>query len=256
MKPSAQPVLRDLVLVGGGHSHVGVLRMFAMKPEPGVRITVICTDIDTPYSGMLPGYISGHYSFDEVHIDLGRLCAFAGARLYHDAVVSIDRQNKQVICRNRPAVAYDVLSINIGSTPQMKHVEGASSLAVPVKPIAQFNQRWLALLDKARQWPTYRGCMTIAVVGGGDSACEEAVYLTKYGSQVHLIVRRDALRASKAMADRVLVLSHRPGTVKAIYDIDLGVAEDDPIALRRSSRFNDHFDAIWNDLDIQVSSTV
>lgn len=59
-----------------------------------------------------------------------------------------------------------------------------------------------------------------------------------------------------AMADRVLVLSHRPSTVKAIYDIDLGVAEDDPIALRRSSRFNDHFDAIWNDLDIQVSSTV
>ena len=57
-----------------------------------------------------------------------------------------------------------------------------------------------------------------------------------------------------AMADRVLVLSHRPSTVKAIYDIDLGVAEDDPIALRRSSRFNDHFDAIWNDLDIQVSS--
>lgn len=59
-----------------------------------------------------------------------------------------------------------------------------------------------------------------------------------------------------AMADRVLVLSHRPSTVKAIYDIDLGVAEDDPIALRRSARFNDHFDAIWSDLDIQVSSTV
>jgi selenide,water dikinase len=48
MQPITQPVLRDLVLVGGGHSHVGVLRMFAMKPEPGVRITVICTDIDTP----------------------------------------------------------------------------------------------------------------------------------------------------------------------------------------------------------------
>ena len=44
----------------------------------------------------------------------------------------------------------------------------------------------------------------IAVVGGGDSACEEAVYLTKYGSKVHLIVRRDSLRASRAMADRVL----------------------------------------------------
>ncbi len=172
MQSSHQPVLRDLVLVGGGHSHVGVLRMFAMKPEPGVRITVICTDIDTPYSGMLPGYISGHYSFDEVHIDLGRLCAFAGARLYHDAVVGIDRKNQKVICQNRPPVAYDLLSINIGSTPQMQHIEGAPTLAVPVKPIAQFNQRWLALLDKARQWPSHRGRMTIAVVGGGAGGVE------------------------------------------------------------------------------------
>ena len=44
----------------------------------------------------------------------------------------------------------------------------------------------------------------LAVVGGGDSACEEAVYLTKYGSHVHLVVRSDKLRASAAMADRVL----------------------------------------------------
>jgi selenide,water dikinase len=151
---------------------VGVLRMFAMKPEPGVRITVICTDIDTPYSGMLPGYISGHYNFDEVHIDLGRLCAFAGARLYHDAVVSIDRKNQKVICKNRPPVAYDLLSINVGSTPQVQHVEGAQALATPVKPIAQFNQRWLALLDKARKWPAHRGRMTIAVVGAGAGGVE------------------------------------------------------------------------------------
>jgi selenide,water dikinase len=165
-------VLRDLVLVGGGHSHVGVLRMFAMKPEPGVRITVICTDIDTPYSGMLPGYISGHYTFDEVHIDLGRLCAFAGARLVHDAVVGIDRKTQHVICQNRPPVPYDLLSINIGSTPQVRQIDGAQALAVPVKPIAQFNQRWLALMDKARQWPGHRGPMTMAVVGAGAGGVE------------------------------------------------------------------------------------
>ncbi|MFN9645035.1 MAG: thioredoxin-disulfide reductase [Cyanobacteriota bacterium] len=47
----------------------------------------------------------------------------------------------------------------------------------------------------------------LAVVGGGDSACEEAVYLTKYGSHVHLIVRSDKLRASAAMVDRVLANS-------------------------------------------------
>jgi selenide,water dikinase len=172
MQASPSPVLRDLVFVGGGHSHVGVLRRFAMKPEPGVRITVICTDIDTPYSGMLPGYISGHYSFDDVHIDLGRLCAFAGARFYHDAVVGIDRERQRVLCRDRPPVPYDLLSINIGSTPQVQQVEGAQALAVPVKPIAQFNQRWLALLDKALHWPVQRGPMTVAVVGGGAGGVE------------------------------------------------------------------------------------
>ncbi len=44
----------------------------------------------------------------------------------------------------------------------------------------------------------------LAVVGGGDSACEEAIYLTKYGSHVHLLVRSNSLRASAAMADRVV----------------------------------------------------
>ena len=172
MQVSPSPVLRDLVFVGGGHSHVGVLRMFAMKPEPGVRITVICTDIDTPYSGMLPGYISGHYSFDDVHIDLGKLCAFAGARFFHDAVVGIDRERKLVLCRDRPPVPYDVLSINIGSTPQVQRVEGAAALSVPVKPIARFNQRWLALLEQVRQWPVQRAPMTVAVVGGGAGGVE------------------------------------------------------------------------------------
>ena len=83
-------VLRDLVLVGGGHAHVHTLRMFGMKPEPGVRVTlararpshatrcsavahalrVLCQvtrDVQTPYSGMLPGLVSGAYTHDECH---------------------------------------------------------------------------------------------------------------------------------------------------------------------------------------------
>jgi selenide,water dikinase len=119
MQATANPVLRDIVLIGGGHSHVGVLRMFAMRPVPGVRLTLVCTDTDTPYSGMLPGYIAGHYGFDEVHIDLRRLAQFAGARYVRDEVTGIDRAARKVLCRNRPPLAYDALSINIGSTPRL-----------------------------------------------------------------------------------------------------------------------------------------
>ena len=169
MQSPEQPILRDLVLVGGGHSHVVVLRMLAMQPEPGLRITLICTDIDTPYSGMLPGYISGHYRFDEVHIDLGRLASFAGARFIHGRVSGLDRAQQRVLVEGRPSVPYDLLSINTGSTPNVRQVDGAQAHAVPVKPIAQFNQRWLRLLERVRGLHLP---LTIAVVGGGAGGVE------------------------------------------------------------------------------------
>ncbi|MEY4757752.1 MAG: selenide, water dikinase SelD [Pseudomonadota bacterium] len=169
MQSNEQPILRDIVLIGGGHSHVGVLRRFGMQPEPGVRLTVICNTVETPYSGMLPGYIAGHYSFEDVHIDLPRLAALAGARFYHDEVIGIDRASNKVLCRERPPVSFDLCSINVGSTPQMARVPGAAQYAVPVKPIPGFHDRWLALLARVRLHP---GRTTIALVGGGAGGVE------------------------------------------------------------------------------------
>lgn len=169
MQVAEQPILRDIVLIGGGHSHVGVLKNFGMRPIPGVRLTVICTDVHTPYSGMLPGYIAGHYDYDQVHIDLSRLAVFAGARLYRDEVIGIDRVNRKVLCRHRPPVPFDVLSINIGSTPQLREVPGALEHAIAVKPITRFNDRWLALLERVRR---HAGNTTVAVVGAGAGGVE------------------------------------------------------------------------------------
>lgn len=169
MQTAEQPILRDIVLVGGGHSHVVLLKSFGMRPIPGVRLTLICTDMHTPYSGMLPGYIAGHYDYDAVHIDLSRLAVFAGARLYRDEVIGLDRVNRKVLCRNRPPVPYDVLSINIGSTPQLHGVPGATEHAIAVKPITRFNDRWLALLKRVQQHP---GKTTVAVVGAGAGGVE------------------------------------------------------------------------------------
>lgn len=74
---------------------------------------------------MLAGYVAGHYDHDAVHIDLSRIAVFAGARLYRDEVIGLDRVNRKVLCRNRPPVPYAVLSINMGATAQPQGVPGA-----------------------------------------------------------------------------------------------------------------------------------
>ena len=136
------PVVKDLVLIGGGHAHVAVLKRFAMKPVPGLRITLITRDIHTPYSGMLPGYVAGHYDYDDCHIDLGPLARFAGARLYHAEVNGLDIKNRQVLAIGRPNINYDLLSINTGSRPNSINIPGVDEFAIAAKPIDFFLDKW------------------------------------------------------------------------------------------------------------------
>jgi selenide,water dikinase len=172
MQETNPPVAKDLVLIGGGHSHVAVLKRFGMRPVPGLRLTLVTRDIDTPYSGMLPGLVAGHYGFDECHIDLGPLARFAGARLYHAEVDGVDLANRLVHASGRPPIHYDLLSINIGSRPDRLDIPGVDAFALAAKPIDVFLRRWEKLVERVRK---HTGAFRIVVVGGGAGGVELAL---------------------------------------------------------------------------------
>jgi len=181
----AAPVIKDLVLIGGGHSHAIVLRMFGMRPLPGVRLTLITEASDTPYSGMLPGQVAGFYNHEESHIALRPLAHFASAALYIDRVIGLDLENKQVLCANRPPVAFDLLSIDIGSTPANISVPGATEYAVAAKPVAQLLKCWNAVVASVAASPQQP--LSLAIVGGGAGGVELA--LAMQGCLQRILIR-------------------------------------------------------------------
>ena len=162
-------IYKDIVLIGGGHAHAIVIKMWGMRPIPGVRLTLISSTVDTPYSGMLPGLVSGHYSFEQTHIDLFTLCSWAGVRFICAEVTNLKAEQKSIELHNRPNIEYDFVSINTGSTPNINQTPGAAQFATGVKPISQFYQKWLSLKDKlaSTQQP-----LKIALVGAGAGGFE------------------------------------------------------------------------------------
>jgi len=227
----AARIEQDLVLVGGGHAHVHVLKGFGMRPMPGVRLTLVSRDVESPYSGMLPGYVAGHYTFEECHIDLGRLARFAGARLIRDEVIGLDRGGRNVITRGHPPIRYDILAVDIGSTPRSDDVPGVAEHAISVKPIDHFAVRWKALLARAKNMPR----LHLAVVGGGAGGVELALAAQyrlaslRGGALDVTLVTREALLPSHNRRVRRLfgrILAERGITVltgTAIVGVEPGV---------------------------------
>ena len=204
------PILKDIVLFGGGHTHTLVVKKWGMKPLPGVRLTLVSRDVLTPYSGMLPGYIAGHYSREETHIDLSRLCRWSGVRFIEATGTGIDPGSKKLKLEGRPAIAYDILSIDTGSTPDVESVPGAAENTVPVKPVHRFEEKWLGLLERINAGDSDKQATAhIGVVGAGVGGLELLLALQHSLSdhanqlQLHWFVRGEQpLRAQPASVAR------------------------------------------------------
>lgn len=238
-------IIKDLVFIGGGHSHAIVLKLFGMKPLLGVRLTLISDVTHTPYSGMLPGHVAGFYDRDECHIDLRELAQFAQAQLLIDKAIALDLDKNQVICANLPPVAFDLLSIDIGSTPNALSVAGAAEFAIPVKPVPQFLTHWDQLIQETKN-KSDENQLRIAIVGGGVGGVELALNMQPKllkNNPINSRSIRDTL--AKNTADKSLNYAKSGAKIHLFHNRDELVSTQNPF-LRR------HLKKILMNRDIQL----
>ena len=174
MRVSA-PLHQELVLLGGGHAHAAVLKRFGMEREPGVRLTLISDAALTPYSGMIPGYLAGRFTYEEAHLDLRRLARFAGGDFVEARATGLDLDRRRVLFSDRPDIRFDFLSVDTGSTPDVSEIPGAARLGIPIKPISSFLARWEAF--EARILGEPRRPFHVVVAGAGAGGVEVALSL-------------------------------------------------------------------------------
>ena len=166
-----EPIENRVVLVGGGHSHCIFLKRWAMRREkPPSEIILINPEAFTPYTGMLPGLISGYYKKEEVYIDLGKLCNSSGARFLRGQVESINLVKKTLTIQGRPELFFDLISIDVGITSKPSDFSSTSKSVVSAKPLDQLYSSWNNFILKSTQLKKRK----INIIGGGLGGVELA----------------------------------------------------------------------------------
>jgi selenide,water dikinase len=141
-----------------------------MAPPPGARLTLIVDQPVAVYSGMVPGFVAGQYTRPDLEIDVRPLAARAGARCIVARATGIDPDRRRVPLDGRPPIAYDTVSLDVGSTVAGLEVPGARAHAVPTRPIGAFVARVDGIVAAAEG----RGAFRVAVVGAGAGGVEVA----------------------------------------------------------------------------------
>jgi pyridine nucleotide-disulfide oxidoreductase family protein len=174
--------MKRLVLLGGGHSHVQVLKALAAESLPGVQVRLVSPFARQLYSGMVPGLLAGHYPADACAIPLSPLAERAHADFIENSAVRLDAAARAVTLAGGEVLHYDVLSIDTGSVMDRDAIPGAREHGLFVRPIEHFARMWDALLALAEQ----RG-LSVVVIGGGAAGVEVALAMQyRLGSRASL----------------------------------------------------------------------
>ncbi|MBP7607439.1 MAG: FAD-dependent oxidoreductase [Giesbergeria sp.] len=169
--PGTAP-LRQLVLLGGGHAHLGVLADLAKRPLPGWQVTLVTPYRRQIYSGMLPGWVAGHYRLGECAVALDTLAGRAGALLHTSAGTALDLQHNTLHCADGTQLPFDRLSIDTGPVAALDELPGAAEHALPVRPIEGFVAAWPGVVQRIA---SQRQRFELVVLGAGAAGVELAL---------------------------------------------------------------------------------
>jgi len=202
--------MKRLILLGGGHAHLRVLAELARQPLRQWEVLLLTPRPTQIYSGMLPGWVAGHYFLDECTIELQRLASAAGASLVLDEAVALDADARTLQARSSGPYRYDVLSIDVGSAPGAGDLAGAAEHATLVRPLEGFVAAWETMRERPRP---RGGALQLVIVGAGAAGVELAFAAQHRFARdgvhacVHLVGSRSAPLASAPVAARHQVLN-------------------------------------------------
>lgn len=197
---------KRLILLGGGHTHALLLRMHLMNPLD-YDIIIISESPVSYYSGMLPGFMAGYYTEDEISIELQKLCSLTKTKLITATITGINRETKEIFFKGHPSLNYDLLSINTGSIPNVTGIQGAKNKIAPgigIKPLIKFIPYFNSLLSFDSELLKKQ---EMAIIGGGAAGIETALALNRrFNCKVHLFNRdRNLFKEGSSAASAKLI---------------------------------------------------
>lgn len=160
--------MKRVILVGTGHAHARVLRDFAQRPLHGIELVLASSVVRAPYSGMMPGWLTGRHCWDECTIDFMSLVETAGGRLMQADACALDPNRRELTLDCGSRLGYDLLSLNVGSTLNPPVFEGTTVL--PLRPLWRLRSQWETWCSALAALPDR--ALHIAAAGGGAAAVE------------------------------------------------------------------------------------
>jgi NADH dehydrogenase FAD-containing subunit len=195
---------KSLVIAGGGHAHMLTLANLHRFVEKGHHVTVIGPSEHHYYSGMGPGMLGKTYAPDQIRFETKRAVEKQGGAFVLGRITRIDAKAQTVHLESGTAIAYDVISCNLGSQVPQDLVNGCSEDIFPVKPIEQLLAAQRRILDLGS-----RQAVRVGIVGGGPSAVEIAGNIWRLARGANMLPADIKILTSKT------IMPHYPQGVRA-----------------------------------------